>query len=235
LGFPAVNRRLAGTLIHRRVRIWREKIMSRLTVLVPVLAATAALAACQGVPVRTDQNNQLLASVHCQSVAWAGGFKGASPLRNTIANPLNEARLRDAIAANLQTAGLTLVNEPVPTPPIAGAPAAPPPAMSPAPQCLIGYGIGKSREVDAVYPDGWIYGGGYWGGGRRWGGFGWGWGWEEPYAYHTSYITVDLYDAASKQPIWHASAEQDLSGLTGDAAASRIRIAVNAIFQKFPR
>jgi len=95
--------------------------MIRLTVWVPVLAATAALVACQGVPVRTDQNAQLLASVHCQSVAWAGGFKGASPLRNTIANPLNEARLRDAIAANLQSAGLTLVNEPLSTPPLAGA------------------------------------------------------------------------------------------------------------------
>jgi hypothetical protein len=209
--------------------------MSRLTVLVPVLAATAALVGCQGIPVRTDQNAQLLASVHCQSVAWAGGFKGASPLRNTIANPLNEARLRDAIAANLQTAGLTLV-EPVVTPPIAGAaPTAPAPAAAPTAQCLIGYGIGMSRDVDAVYPDGWVYGGGYWGGGRRWGGVGWGWGWGEPYAYHTSYITVDLYDAASKQPIWHASAEQDLSGRSGDEATSRIRLAVNAIFQKFPR
>ncbi|HTC43798.1 MAG TPA: DUF4136 domain-containing protein [Steroidobacteraceae bacterium] len=209
--------------------------MSRLTVWVPVVAATAALAACQGVPVRTDQNAQLLSSVHCQSVAWAGGFKGASPLRNTIANPLNEARLRDAIAADLPRAGLTLVSEPAPTPPIAGAPAAPVPAAAPAVQCLIGYGIGMNRDVDAVYPDGWVYGGGYWGRGPRWGGgWGWGWGWGDPYVYHTSYITVDLYDAASKQPIWHASAEQNLSGLTGDAAASRIRVAVDAIFQKFP-
>jgi hypothetical protein len=210
--------------------------MIRLTVWVPVLAATAALVACQGVPVRTDQNAQLLASVHCQSVAWAGGFKGASPLRNTIANPLNEARLRDAIAANLQSAGLTLVNEPLATPPLAGTAPAPAPAVAPAAQCLIGYGIGMNRDVDSVYPDGWAYGGGYWGA-RRWGGWGWGWGygWGDPYVYHTSYITVDLYDAASKQPIWHASAEQNLSGLTGDEAASRIRVAVNAIFQKFPR
>ena len=46
---------------------------------------------------------------------------------------------------------------------------------------------------------------------------------------------MDLYDAASKQPLWHASAEQSLSGLTGDAATQRIRAAVNAIFLKFPR
>jgi hypothetical protein len=184
--------------------------MGRLTVFIPVLAAAAALAGCTGVPVRTDQNSQLLASVHCQSVGWAGGFKGASPLRNTIANPLNEARLRDAIAADLQTAGLTLVD-------------------APKAQCLIGYGIGMERQIDAVYPDGWGYGPGYWGG---WGGPGWGWG--APYVYRQSFITVDLYDAASKQPIWHASAEQSLNGLSGDAANQRIRTAVNAIFVKFP-
>lgn len=205
--------------------------MSRLTVLIPV-AAGVALAACVGVPVRTDQNSQLLATVHCQSVAWAGGFRGNSPLRNTIANPLNEARLRDAIAANLQSAGLTLVDAPPPSP--AGRPAGAPPSPTPAAQCLIGYGIGMSRDVDAVYPDGWAYGGGYWG--RPWGPrWGWGVGWGEPYAYNQSFITVDLYDAASRMPIWHASAEQSLGGLTGDAATQRIRAAVNAIFVKFPK
>jgi hypothetical protein len=203
--------------------------MGRRTVLVPVVAAATALAGCTSIPVRTDQNSQLLASVHCQSVAWAGGFKGASPLRTTIANPLNEARLRDAIAANLQTAGLTLVDTPNAGPGARTAAAGP--AAAPA-QCLIGYGIGMERQVDTVYPDDWGYGPGYWG--RGWGP-GWGWGWGAPYVYHQSFITVDLYDAASKQPIWHASAEQGLSGLTGDAASQRIRAAVNAIFMKFPR
>jgi hypothetical protein len=191
--------------------------MNRLTVLIPVLAAGAALAGCAGVPVRTDQNSGLLASVHCQSVAWAGGFKGESPLRNTIANPLNEARLRDAIAANLQNTGITLVEAPNATP-------------APAAQCLIGYGIGMERQVDSVYPDGWGYGPGYWGPG-----WGLGWGWGTPYVYHQSFITLDLYDAGSKKPMWHASAEQSLNGLSGDAANQRIRAAVDAIFQKFPR
>jgi hypothetical protein len=201
--------------------------MSRLTVLIPV-AAGLALAGCTGIPVRTDQNSQLLATVHCQTVTWAGGFKGASPLRNTIANPLNEARLRDAIAADLQSAGITLVDAPAPAPGAAASPAAPA-------QCLIGYGIGMQRDVDAVYPDGVVYGVGYWG--RRGPGWGWGggWGWGDPYVFRTSFITVDLYDAASRMPIWHASAEQSLSGLTGDAATQRIRAAVNAIFLKFPK
>src|SRR5580692_3025404 len=99
--------------------------MDRRTVLIPMVAAGVALTGCTGIPVRTDQNSQLLATVHCQSVSWAGGFKGSSPLRNGIANPLNEARLREAIAANLQTAGITLVDAPAPVPGAAASPAAP--------------------------------------------------------------------------------------------------------------
>jgi len=207
--------------------------MRRLTVLLPIAALGAALAGCTGIPVRTDQNSQLLASVHCQSFAWAGGFKGASPLRNTIANPLNEGRLRDAIAADVKTMGLALVDRPDAA---SGAHPAATPAGSPgaAAQCLIGYGIGMDREVDGVYPEGWEYGVGF--GGRGWGpGWGWGWGWGEPYVYRQSFITVDLYDAASRTPLWHASAETSLAGLTGDAATQRIRAAVDAIFLKFPR
>lgn len=195
--------------------------MKRSTLSVLIAAAILALTGCTGVPVRTDQNSQLLASIHCQSFGWAGGFKGSSPLRNTIANPLNESRLRDAIAANLQAAGISLVQAP------GAAPGAAPAAGA---QCLIGYGIGMQRDVDYVYPDGWGYGAGFWGPG-----WGPGWGWGAPYVYHQSFITVDLYDAASRKPMWHASAEQTLSGLTGDAANQRIRAAVDAIFLKFPR
>ncbi len=188
--------------------------MSRRTVLIPVLTATLTLAGCAGVRVRTDQNSQLMATVHCQSMAWAGGFKGDSPLRSTIANPLNEGRLRDAIAANLQAAAIPLLDG----------------AAAGGAKCMIGYGIGMERQVDSVYPDGWGYGVGYWG--RGWG---LGWGWDAPYIYHSSFITVDLYDTGSKKPMWHASAEQSLSGLTGDAANKRIRAAVDAIFLKFPK
>jgi hypothetical protein len=194
--------------------------MRKCTVLVPILAASV-LAGCTAIPVRTDQDSELLATVHCQSFGWAGGFKGDSPLRTTIANPLNESRLRDAIAANLQTQGRPLLSQSAP------GSAGSPPADA---QCLVGYGIGMERQVDTVYPAGWAYGGSAWG--PRWG---LGWGWGEPYIYHQSFITLDLYDSASRKPIWHASAETSLTGLTGDAATKRIRAAVDAIFQKFPK
>jgi hypothetical protein len=201
--------------------------MGRRTVWTAAVAASTALAGCTGIPVRIDQNAQLLATVHCQSVGWAGGFKGDSPLRSSIANPLNEARLRDAIAANLQIARIPLLDVPE-----TGTVAAPGQGA----HCLIGYGIGMEHQIDTVYPAGWGYGAGYWGPG--WGpgwGYGWGYGWGAPYVYHQSFITLDLYDAASRQPMWHASAEQNLNGLTGDQAIQHIRAAVDAIFLKFPR
>lgn len=202
--------------------------MGRRTVWTAAVAASIALAGCTTIPVRIDQNAQLLATVHCQSVGWAGGFKGDSPLRSSIANPLNEARLRDAIAANLQIAHIPLMDTPAPGAAAAGEQGA---------RCLIGYGIGMQQQIDSVYPAGWGYGAGYYGRGwgPGWGGYGWGYGWGAPYVYHTSFITLDLYDAASREPLWHASAEQSLSGLSGDAATQHIRAAVDAIFLKFPR
>jgi hypothetical protein len=45
---------------------------------------------------------------------------------------------------------------------------------------------------------------------------------------------VDLYDARSRQPLWHAFVDQNVEGLTGGAADQKIRAAVTAIFTKYP-
>ncbi|MGH8211579.1 MAG: DUF4136 domain-containing protein [Steroidobacteraceae bacterium] len=182
------------------------------------------LVACTTLRVTSDVNNAVVGSVHCHTFAWAGTFKGNSALRsgNGIANPVNESRLRNAIAANLAAAGV----QPVTT--HGGA------------DCLVGYGIGAHTVVEGAYPAGWGWGG--WGG---WGyGYGWGWGpgyyggywgWDEPYVYHEGVIAVDLYDGRSKQPIWHASVNQSLYGATGADADNKINKAVAALFTKYPR
>lgn len=165
--------------------------------LLAVLAAS--LAGC-ALNVKSDVNSALLSSVHCGSYAWAGSFRGASPLRNTVANPLNEERLRSAIASHLQPQAIQ-------------------PAGSSA-DCLVGYGIGGNYAVDGAYPYGY--------------GWGYGWGWGGPYVYREGIIAVDLYDAKSRQPMWHASADQSLFDTTGPEAAKRIDAAVAAIFAKRP-
>lgn len=173
-----------------------------------VAAAVCVLSACASLNVHSDVNTALIGSVRCHSFAFAGSFHGNSPLRGTIANPVNEARLRQAIAAHLQAAGATLVTGNA--------------------DCLVGYGIGAHAVVDGVYPVGWGWG---WGG---WGPWGWYGAWGGPYVYHEGIVAVDLYDARTRQAIWHATVNQNLFGAHGPDAEKRIQVAVDALFSRFP-
>jgi Domain of unknown function (DUF4136) len=174
-------------------------------VLAVAFSLTTLLCGCTTLTVRSDVNASVIGQVRCNTYAWAGAFRGNSPLRNTIANPINENRLRAAIAQHLHMAT----------------------TAGPA-DCLVGYGIGSTSGVDWAY-----YGG--WGG---WGypyGWGWGgWGYPGPYVYREGIIAIDVYDARSGQPIWHASVDQSLFGADGAEAQKRIDTAVAALFSKFP-
>lgn len=173
-----------------------------------VVLAAASLAACTGLTVTTDVNPDINVSV-CGTYAWAGEFRGNAGHSSTIANPLIEGRLRAAIAANLKAKGV----EPV--------------AAGGEPGCLVGYGIGKRTTVEGGFP----YGPGW--------GWGWpgpyGWGWDGPYVYQRGLIAVNLYQTKGRLPLWHAVVEQDLSGMTGRDAETKINDAVAALFAKYPR
>src|SRR5215469_12943690 len=173
--------------------------------LFPVAGASLLAAACATVPVHTDTNPSVMHA--CHSYAWAGAFHGNGDLRTTVANPLNESRLRGAIAANMQSRGV--------------APAGP----NNPPDCLIGYGIGAQTVVYGPGP--YPYPG--WG----WGPY-WGPGWYGPDVYREGIIGVDIYDARTREPMWYAHASQDLAGATGPEAEKRIGAAVQAIFAKYP-
>ena len=173
------------------------KHLFRTCLFVAVLCLTAA---CTSLYVRSDVNRKLIDSVHCHTFAWAGSFHGNNPLRDTVANPLNEDRLRTAIAAHL-SGGIQ--------------------ADAGSADCLVGYGIGSHSAVEGGYPYGWGWG------------YPYAWGWE-PYVYREGIIAVDLYDAKSRQPLWHASVEQSLYGVSGAEAEKRIDAAVAALFTKYP-
>jgi Domain of unknown function (DUF4136) len=168
-----------------------------------MVPAVSLIAACTPLSVRSDVNPQLIGSTQCHSFAWAGSFRGNNPLRETVANPLNESRLRAAIAAHF--------------------PGGVQPTGSNA-DCLVGYGIGSYAVTDWAYPYGWGY---------PWGWYVWG-PYEGPYVFNEGVIAVDLYDAKSRQPLWHASVEQRLNGVGGAQAEKRIDAAVAAIFSKYP-
>src|SRR5690349_5030908 len=182
--------------------------------LLAVTLACGVGAGCTSLHVTSDVNKALVNTVKCQSFDWAGSFHGSSDLRSTVANPVNEARLRTAIQANLITLGIHQTSE--------------------NPDCLVGYGIGARNVVEGglAYP-GWGFGAG-WGWRHGWA-YGGGWAYDYPYVYHEGVIGVDVYDNRSKQAIWHASANQNLEGASGDKAERKIREAVTAIFAKYPR
>jgi hypothetical protein len=167
-----------------------------------VSLVACALSAC-ALYVKSDVNTALNGTAHCNTFAWAGSFRSSSPLRNTIANPLNESRLRAAIASHLKTGTVQ--------------------DSAGNADCLVGYGIGSMGVVDPGW-DG--YGWGY--------GYGWGWGYPGPYYYREGIIAVDVYDAKSRQPLWHASVNQGLYGASGADAQKKIDAAVAAIFTKYP-
>jgi hypothetical protein len=175
-------------------------------------AVTFGLTGCV-LNVKSDVNKPLFSQVQCRTFSWAGSFRtDTNASRATIANPVNEARLRAAIAAHMQGLGVQFANS--------------------GGDCLVGYGIGAHNVVEGGYPYGWGGGFGYWRGGWGWGGA---WGWDGPYVYREGIVGVDLYDAKSREPLWHASTNQDLTGATGEAAEKKINAAVDAIFSKYPR
>lgn len=131
-------------------------------------------------------------------------------------NPINEKRLREAVAARLSERGIQ------------------PTAEGAAADCIVSVAIGSRSYADNSYP--------------RWSfGIGTGWGWgrrgyygnsvlvEDDILYRENRVSIDLFDAKTREPIWHASTDTDVSGLTGENAQSRIDAAVNAMFAKFPK
>lgn len=169
----------------------------------------AALSGC-ALQVRSDVNRTAFHPGQCHTFAFAGSFRPDNPMRGTVANPVNESRLRAAITSHMQALGVQLAKE--------------------NPDCLVGYGIGSQLHVDpgfGPYPYGpWGYG--YWGG--PWGP----WGWGGPYVYREGIIGIDLYDARTREALWHASVDQSLHGATGADAEQKINAAVTALFAHFP-
>jgi len=170
---------------------------------------TTLLGAC-ALQVRSDVNPRQSVAT-CHSYAWAPEIRDPRARQREEANPLNAERLRAAIDSNLQGRGLR-------------------PAAPGAADCMVGFEVGSHRYVDGFM------------GGPGWGwGVGWGWrrgyagfGWDEPYVYREGFIAVDLYDAKTHVPLWHAAVTQDIAGLTGSKAEEKINAAVAAIFTKYP-
>jgi hypothetical protein len=172
-----------------------------------------ALEACTGLAVKTDIN-PTMSVASCHSYVFANEHVAQNDQQSAFGNPLNSQRLRDAIQANMAAKGIPLA------------------ADHKSAECVVGYAMGTRQVFDDYYGDfgvGWGWGGGW--GGRRWGG---GLGYDGPSVRDETRISVDLFDAKSRTPIWHASVSQSVSDLMGPTAVDKINRAATAIFMKFP-
>ena len=180
-----------------------------------VLAATAAfgLCACETVTVRTDSAHDISAA-DCHTYAFANEHVAGVDQPAAYANPLNAERLKVSIQSNMAARGIQLVDR----------------AQA---DCVVGYAMGSRQVFDGYYGGyygaGWGYG--YYG--RGWGGYG-GWGYDGPWVSNETRISVDLFEAKSHKPIWHASASQTTYELSGPEAVQKIDLATAAIFAKWP-
>jgi hypothetical protein len=174
------------------------------------LAASALLSSGCAMQARVDADaRQSVAACHTYAFADAplGGPEGA------YSNPLNDKRLREAIAAQLSGRGVQAAADATPA------------------DCIVGYAIGSRLAPDPASPRfGWGLG---WGGGwgHHWGGSV---AWSTPSDVREGRVSVDLFDAHSHQALWHAYVDEDVTRLTGNDAEQRIREVVKAIFAKFP-
>lgn len=173
--------------------------------------AAVSLGACTALPVRTDSNPNMSVA-NCHSYAFADEHVANADHASAFGNPLNAERLRQAIQANMAAKGIQLADD------------------RRSAECVVGYAMGTRQVVDDFYGP---YGGVGWGWGGRWG-WGGGWGYGGPYVYDQTRITIDLFDAKTRVPIWHASVNQSVSDLSGPHAVERINAAAAAIFTKFP-
>jgi len=172
------------------------------------------LAACSSLHVTTDVNPNLSVT-SCHTYAFAKEFVANANQPAAYGNPLNAERLRVAIESNLAARGIQRADR-------ASA------------DCVVGYAMGTRQVFNDYYNGfgpGWGFGYGYWG--RRGGIYG-GWGWDGPYVSDETRIAVDLFDAKTHTPIWHASVSQNVSDLTGPNAEAKISAGTAAIFAKFP-
>ena len=184
-----------------------------------IMLLVGSLGACTTLRVRSDYDAAADISA-CRSYDWAPASIAAPGPRaernRAFNNPLNDVRLRNAIAKRLTAHGMQ---------PVAAGGTA---------DCLVGYAIGVRDTLVDTGPRVRFGIGTGWGWGRR--GFGGGslfWD-DDIYTYRERRISVDIYKASSRDPIWHADVEVDVTRLTGADAEQRIDAAVTAMFARYP-
>jgi hypothetical protein len=174
-----------------------------------ITATTLCVAGCDPAPVRTDTSAGGV--TRCHGFAWLEAAPGDSRPASAFDNPLNDQRVKDAVTRALVLHGIQ---------PVEG---------TATPDCLAGRVVGAGTEPKKhrfSIGVGVGVGGGSGGGAL---GLSTGTGTSPE-----GRIAIDLFDAVSREPLWHGAAQVDVEHLTGEDAQQRIEAAVQKMFERFP-
>src|SRR5258706_5957193 len=177
-----------------------------------LILATGSLVGLAGCALHARTDSDPRASVAaCHSFSFADIGMGRPDSTAAFGNPLNEKRLREAIAASLSARGLQVA------------------ASGTAGDCTVGYAIGSRLAPDPAEPRvSWGLGWGGWG--RH--GMGGSLAWSAPYDYREGRVTVDLFDTHSHESLWHAYVDEDRTLLTRADAYQPVKAVGAAIVQQ---
>ncbi|NEX91883.1 DUF4136 domain-containing protein [Caulobacter sp. 17J65-9] len=131
-------------------------------------------------------------------------FSLASDTPQPGAPPLTWQRVSDAINRTLQARGFT---------------------RSDTPDFAVGFTLGKRDRIET-----WNYGP-YYAGWGQWGGGPWGPSQTQVRTITEGTLTIDVFDAKTRRPVWSGTATQRLSGPVSQA---EIDAAVTSVLAKFP-
>jgi hypothetical protein len=191
---------------------------STLRLVTTVVAAAAALSACESTRVTTDTNAAASISV-CRTFGWLEPDVTAQRSPNAaFDNPVNDQRLRTAVGQKLAAHGV----QPV--------------ASGAAPDCLVSQAIGSRIGGTARSGPRWSFGVG-----TGWGGYRHGTAGSvmidsaDYYDLREGRVAIDIFRAGTREPLWHADADVDVTDLRGANAEKRINDVVTAIFAKYPK
>jgi hypothetical protein len=186
--------------------------MKRYSLALPGLcAAILVLAACATLQVGSDYDRQA-------SFANYHTFAIMRRQHQNVHNPLVVQRMEDAIRQDLVAKGYREVSDPASA------------------DFTVDFTVGSKERTDInSYPEPYAALG--------WGGWGWGPGWwGGPYwgssldvrQVREGTLSVDVFDAHTRRPVWHGWAKKDLSRKDIDNSEEPIRKAVAAVLAKFP-
>jgi hypothetical protein len=173
------------------------------------LMAAFALSGCASVQVGSDYD---------KAASFAGYNSFAIMQRDHAGthNPLVVTRAEDSIRDELVKKGYTAAANPQ------------------AADFTVDFTIGSKERTDVnSYPA--PYAGAGWGwGGRGWWGGGY-WGSDlDVHQYREGTLSIDIFDAKSRRPVWHGWAKKELSRKDIEQSEEPIRHAVTAVLAKFP-